>query len=331
MMNVRTTLLAASLLALSLPAAAQERIRVPVAAVIELSGLAEEGAWVECILGDSIAVTFDEPNPFVQGVEFELRIPPPAMAASSSMLWSVWRSLAPEPSKDVFDYRAVHVATQPLPARVSLVVQVPAIARHTLRSGPYALVIPELIAADRYPLLFHLQAAGKGVSAELEKAVFRLRVRPLFTDEGGIELALRNAEGGTPSATPEVFVDGKKAELRGGLVVLKKGVRSVQVSVPGFRDEHRTVTVEAGRIIELALELVGTAPVLRVQAPDLARVELDGLPWDHVANPRLEIEAGEHTLVCRLGDYTVTRRFTAVKGRSYDIVLSVQLEVTEGP
>lgn len=330
-MNLRTTLLAATLLALCLPVAAQERLRVPVAAVVELSGLAEEGAWVECVLGDAVAVTFDSPNPFIQGLEFELRVPPPAMAASSSILWSVWRSLAPEPSKDLFDYRAIHVATQPLPARVSLVVQVPAIARHTLRGGPYALVIPELVASNRYPLLFHLEAAGKGVSAELEKAVFRLRVRPLYTDEGGIALTLRNAEGATPAAAPEVWVDGKKVELREGLIILKKGVRSVQVSVPGFRDEHRTVTVEAGRVVELALELAGTAPVLRVQAPDLALIELDGLPWDHAANPRLEIEAGEHTLVCRLGDYTVTRRFTAVKGRTYDIVLSVQLEVTEGP
>lgn len=330
-MNARTTLITATLLALSLPVAAQERLRVPVAAVVELSGLGEDGAWVECVLGDSVAVSFEKPNPFIQGVEFELRIPPAAMPASSSILWSVWRSLAPAPSKDLFDYRAIHVATQPLPARVSLVVQVPSIPRHSLRSGPYALVIPELVTADRYPLLFHLEAAGKGVSAELEKAVFRLRVRPLYTDEGGIALALRNAEGATPSATPEVFVDGKRVELRDGLIVLKKGVRSVQVSVPGFRDEHRTVTVEPGRIVSLALELVGTAPVLRVQAPDLARIELDGQPWDHVANPRLEIEAGDHTLICRLGDYTVTRRFTAVKGRTYDIVLSVQLEVTEGP
>ncbi|MBN1243898.1 MAG: hypothetical protein JXA15_14445 [Spirochaetales bacterium] len=330
-MKARTALFAASFLALSLSVAAQERLRVPVAAVVELSELGEEGAWVDCILGDSVAVSFDTPNPFIQGVEFELRIPPPAMAASSTILWSVWRSLDPRPATDRYDYRGIHVATQPLPARVSLVVQVPAIARHTLRSGPYALVIPELVAAERYPLLFHLEAAGKGVSAELGKAAFRLRVRPLFTDEGGIALTLRDPDGAVPSAPPELWADGKKVELRDGILVLKKGVRSIQVSVPGYRDEHRTVTVEPGRVIALSLELVGTAPVLNAQAPDLARIELDGLPWDHVATPRLEIEAGEHTLVCRLGDYTVTRRFTAVKGRTYDIVLSVQLEVTEGP
>jgi hypothetical protein len=180
-------------------------------------------------------------------------------------------------------------------------------------------------------MLFHLEVAGKGASPELEKAVFRMRVRPLFTDEGGIAPVLRTAEGASPASPPEFWADGKKVELRDGILVLRKGVRTIQVSVPGYRDENRTVTVEAGRVVELAVELAGTAPVLVAQAPDLARIELDGVLWDHVSKPRLEIESGEHTLVCKLGDYTVTRRFTAIKGRTYDVVLSVQLEVKEGP
>ena len=330
-MNARAAPLAALFLVFALGSGAQERLRVPVAATVELGGLGDEGAWVELSLGEGVAVSFDRSNPFVQGVEFELRIPPAGIAAAPSVLWTLWRGIDPRPTPDLYDYRAFHVATQPIPARASLVVQVPALARHTLRGGPYAMLVPELVARDRYPVLFLLEAAGKGVSPELEKTPFRLRVRPLFTDEGGIALTLRAPDVDTAKLRPEVRADERKVEPVDGVYVLKKGVRSIQVSVPGYRDEYRTVTVEAGRVAEVTLDLVGTAPVVTVQAPDTARLELDGNPWNHVETPRLEVSPGEHVLVCRLGDYTVTRRFVAAKGRAYTIVVSVELQVVETP
>jgi len=68
-----------------------------------------------------------------------------------------------------------------------------------------------------------------------------------------------------------------------------------------------------------------------VEAPDSAVVTLDGQRIDHVAKPSMTVDPGEHNATCRIGDYTLSRKFTAYRGKSYKLVLEVDLQVQEAP
>jgi hypothetical protein len=67
-----------------------------------------------------------------------------------------------------------------------------------------------------------------------------------------------------------------------------------------------------------------------VEAPDSAIVSLDGDKIDHVAHPTMTVEPGDHYASCRIGDYSLTRKFTAYRGKSYKLVLEIDLQVQEG-
>ena len=68
-----------------------------------------------------------------------------------------------------------------------------------------------------------------------------------------------------------------------------------------------------------------------IEAPDSAQITLDGKKVSGDGKTALADEIGDHLVTCRIGDYVVTRKFTAYRGKTYRIVLSVDLEVQESP
>ncbi len=318
-----TAILAASI---AVPESAATPFRTNLAAVVTLSVSKPEGEQLSIGAADAIAIQFAEDSLFVQGIEIEIKIPrvPPQTIA-----WTLYRGVKPAPRADRVAYDGEELLGQALPDRVSFVLQIPASPRHALKSGPYATVVPTVLEAGDYPLVFKLWPIAKGVAPDLELSGFKIRVRPLIVDEGVLKLDVDAPDAQSASGAIEVFIDDRKHERWREPVFLKKGSHTVQVKAEGFRDEVRTVVLEPGKVVELSIALQDTKPVAVFEAPANAVITLDGVPVDVAREPKLALEAGEHTVVCRIGDYAITRKFTAYRGKTYRIVLSVDLAVQE--
>lgn len=321
----------AVLLFLPIASAIPEGVRTVVAAVVAVSADKPDGETVSLGYADAVAVTLGAGSPFLQGVEIDLRIPRPLQSAQGAFAWSLYKAVTPVPSVDKVAYDGDRLLIQALPPRAGVVFQVPVSPRHSLRSGPYATVLPMLLGPGEFPILFKLSALTKGVTPEQEQARYQVRIRPLFTDEGALRLSILPPEGAEPGFTPSVYVDERKLESWQDLVFLKKGMHTVQVAGEGVRDESRAVAVEAGKVFSLEIRLQGTRPVVVFEAPANALIFLDDQPVDHAGGARIQVEPGERTVVCRIGDYTITRRFNAVRGKTYHIVFSVDMQIQENP
>ncbi|HET7839690.1 MAG TPA: hypothetical protein VFL04_08015, partial [Rectinemataceae bacterium] len=269
-------------------------------------------------------------SPFIQGMEIELKVPAAVMAVPGGFAYELWRRVDPAPEKSRFGYRGERIITQMLPARAGLVIQVPIRKDHSLKSGPYATLVPVVVEAKDFPFLFKLLAVSKGFSSEVENAQFQVRVRPILTDEGALSIRLRYPEGQAEKSPVAITVDDRKVEASGPLL-LKAGVHRLHIASDNYREENRSFTIEQGKALELVVELQDTTPVLLIEAPDSAVVLLDGQRLDHVAKPQIQVEAGEHSATCRIGDYTITRKFTAYRGKTYHLVLAIDLQVQESP
>jgi D-lyxose ketol-isomerase len=125
-----------------------------------------------------------------------------------------------------------------------------------------------------------------------------------------------------------VAVDDRKADPSSPML-LESGQHRLRVSSEAYRDESRGFAIEAGKTLELVVELQDATPVVVVEAPDSAAVTIDGVRVERADRARFEVEPGEHVAVCRIGDYTVTRRFAAARGKTYKLVLEVDLQVQE--
>lgn len=309
--------------------AGAEELRALIGGVATVSPENAEGARLSIGYDESVAVLYPKDSPFVQGIEIEIKSPPAVIAAPGGFAYELWRGIEPAPDKKRFAYKGERIIMQPLPPRAGYAIQVPVRADHSLKPSPYATLIPAIVAQGDFPFLFRLVPISKGVPAAVESARFQVRVRPLLTEEGGLSLRLRYPEGAAERYPVEVTVDEKRVDPSSTLL-LKAGQHRLGVSSEAYRDESRIVAVEQGRTLEILVELQDTTPTLAIEAPDSAVVTLDGVKVDHASRPTMAVEPGEHVAACRIGDYSLTRKFTAYRGKSYRLVLEIDLQVQEG-
>ncbi len=308
-----------------------EGVRTVVSAVVQVSADRPEGETAALGYADAVAIALPAPSPFIQGIEIDLRIPKPLQSAQGAFAWSLYKTVSPVPTVDRYSYDGERMLIQALPPRAGIVFQIPVSPRHSLRTGPYATVLPLLLSAGDFPVLFKLSALTKGLTPEQEQSRYQVKVRPLFTDEGALRLSILPPDASETAFSPNVYVDEKKLESWQDLVFLKKGMHTVQVTGESMRDETRTIAVESGKVFALEIKLQGTKPVLVFEAPANAVILLDDQPVEHSGGARILVEPGEHTMVCRIGDYTITRKFTALRGKTYHIVFSVDVQIQENP
>lgn len=296
---------------------------------VTLNPVEPEGVAVSIRYNEAVAVAYPVDTPFIQGIEFELRIPRAMQGAESSVAWSIFSRVTPTPSTERLDYSADLVATQPLPSRVSLDLIVPTMERHTIKNGPFASLIPVIVAPERFPLVYKLTPIGKGTTTAMENAEFKLTIRPVLAEEGGIKVTVN-----VPDAAERpisVFIDDKRIDDPRSLIFARKGPHVVRVSADGYREEVITVAVEAGKIAPVSVNLTPNAPLLVFQAPAGTFISIDG----QVVHPNemggLAVEPGEHVLLFRIGDYSMNRKFMALRGKTYQVVLSVELDIVTSP
>lgn len=307
-----------------------EGLRTNIVAVVSLSSEESEGQSVSLRYNEAVAVMYPADPTFIQGVEFELRIPKAYQGSESSISWSVFSRVYPAPSLERLDYSAELISTQTLPARVSLNLVLPMIDRHGIKSGPFASLVPMVVGVERFPLVFKLSPVGKGFSPSMEAAEFKLIVRPVLRDEGGIKVSVVYPDG-SDRVSAAVFIDDKRADTPDSLILVKKGPHVIRVSSEGYREEILTIAVVAGKINNLSISMTPNAPLLVFQAPAGAYVAIDGLAVSQGDLAGLTVEPGEHTLHLKIGDYSLTRKFMALRGKVYTVVLSVELEISATP
>jgi hypothetical protein len=316
--------------ALSCPRVQAEELRAIIAGNAALAPESPEGTRLAMGVNEAVTVSIPKDSPFIQGFEIELKLPAAAISAPGGFVFELWYRIDPAPERNRYGYRGERILTRPLPARAGVVIQIPVRKDHYLKQGPYAILIPAVVEPKDFPFLFRLVPIAKGYSAEVEASQLQVRIKPLLTDEGALGLRLRYPEDMGEPAPVLVTVDDHKVDP-GSLIFLKAGNHRLLVSSERYRDENRSFAIEQGRVLELPVELQDTSPVVVLEAPDSASITLDGQKLDHVASPQMKVEAGDHTVTCKIGDYTITRKFTASRDRTYRLVLMIDLQIQEAP
>lgn len=307
-----------------------QSVRTTVVGAVSVDAAIPEGVTVALRYNEAVGITFPENPRFIQGIEFELRIPKEFKNAESSVAWTLYRMVAPVPSGDEVEYTVDSITSQPLPARVSMNIILPVVDKHGLKGGPYASLIPSVAGKGRFPLLFKLSPIGKGLLPSMEDAEFRLTVRPVIGDEGGIRLDVATPEGPLASP-PSVYVDDRLVEPVDGFFTARRGARVIRISRDGYKEEIVTVAVEPGRVFPVSVTLTPNAPVVRFHAPEGTVITLDGQQVNPADWDGLTMEPGEHSISLVIGDYSLTRKLVAARGKTYSIVMTVELTIEASP
>ena len=178
MKHVCLALAVLMLLVIPVPLAAQN-FRVRSMATLVLDSKTPETRTIDIGYNDAVGIIFPDNPVFLRALEIEVRIPQEILRYQNSMAYGVYRNVRPQPQSGIIDYSGIQESYQPLPSRLSFVLQIPLIRSHKLKTGPYATVLERIHNPEDGPVVFRLQPVMKGLPPTIEDMVFQIRVKPL--------------------------------------------------------------------------------------------------------------------------------------------------------
>ena len=97
-----------------------------------------------------------------------------------------------------------------------------------------------------------------------------------------------------------------------------------------YRNETRSVYIEQAKDTQIEIKLQSLDPMLKITAPANTKIFIDDTNIPHSeTKENIPISEGEHKLRFQIGDYDILRPLTIEKGKTYNINLTVDLQITE--
>jgi hypothetical protein len=287
---------------------------------------------VAIALDEMAALSLDSDSRFLRGLRLELHLSNLLKQHFDSFGLAVYCRVEPEPRKGVFSYRGERILFQPLPYLNRMQVTLPLGTGEDLEpaaEGSLRLRTP--LAREDFPILVEVLPLTKGIPDTVAESKFFLTVRPVVAHRGLLQLALHYPEGseGEPLA---LYLDERELaaaeaqSLKTGLE-LPSGLHRLRAASHAFHEVNSSFTVEPGKSSLLEVQLERLATLLTIEAPQSAEVFLDGQRLTALAG--LSIEEGAHQVRVKVGDYSVSRKFSAQRGRHYHLSCVFDIIVNE--
>jgi hypothetical protein len=304
-----------------------ESLRVLIAGQLEVSPDKPAGASIPLHYNGSVLILLAGDTRFFRGIELELSAPQLWLSHRGSLAMAVYTNLDRISPPGIADLQGRQIAFEPLPNKIQTAYQIPIRVSHGLRSSPYVTVLAPVVPPNSFPLLFRLLPVIKGLSEELETMVFQLNAKPVFSDEGAIRLNPRYPDQlqGKPFT---ILVDDVVIENLAEERLLKEGEHHLMVLSDDYRNESRRFMVERTKTLDLTIELQDPTPLLVFEGPENARIFLNEKPVLNTQHP-VPVEPGVHEVKFQVGDYTITRQITVLRGKTYRMALTVDIHVSE--
>ena len=270
---------------------------------------------------------------FIEGLRLEFQVPRGARLYPGSLGLYLYKAISPEPRIKLMSLQAERVFFLPVPNAARFFVTVPLQPEHGFR-GTADTYVTSIVARDDFPLAATVLPISKGISGETAAARFMIRVDPVIRNLGGFRLVIRSPEGDPllPSAeqveeftlrlNEDRLIYGEDEQL------MVPGLYRIRLDSERYEHEQLTFGVERGQLTEVALRLREPESIIRFEAPAGAELFVNG---ESVAHEEQEftLPPGEHTVLFRVGNYTVSRRLVVEPKKNYAISLDLGILIEE--
>ncbi|HUZ17214.1 MAG TPA: hypothetical protein VMV68_02430 [Spirochaetia bacterium] len=325
-MILRRTASVLGLMALLPLVAAAETIRGPIRSQQTVSST-QDSETTTVGIEDLISVSLGDNARFINGIEVDISVPPAARQYRNLLALFVYKRVYPAPSDNVADYSGTRVAFVVLPPTAKSYVVIP-IRQGALQGSPDTITLDSVIRPEDFPVILTILPVAKGLPASISDSTFGISISPVVADRGLLLLDI--TDDGKPPAQPfTLSIDDEQVAIDREGYALSTGLHHLQITSTSYKDLYRTFGIDKGGTTRLALQLQSLVPQLTFEAPDNAELFLDGQKLDPIPRAPMVVSAGEHTVIMRLGNYSLTKKFTVEQGKSYKVSLFLDILVQE--
>ena len=186
-------------------------------------------------------------------------------------------------------------------------------------------IVDILIDEDDFPLIIAIFPVMKGIPSRISESVFAVEASFAPSVSGTLRLDLS-----FPDEEPlplSLAIDGREENSAHNEFIVPEGLHTLNLTSTHYRDVSLTFMIEAGTYTDLRIELEGRLSRLITEVPEGSRIFLDGEEIDIPGGDGIEIDAGEHTAVFKIGDYSLSRTFTVLPGTTTTLSVDMEIQV----
>lgn len=301
-----------------------ETFRVHKAIPLKISNFSEKSA--EFGINDSVAIFLPEDKTFIQGIELIIQIPKAIADWRDSVAMTLYDNITPVPSESVIDYSGTKKIVTTLPSKLTWIVHIPTTQINSIKDDGYVTKLNIIPDVSSNFVFVRFQPAMKGVPDETYNSTITVTAKPILINNGILDLSIFDADNN--SIQTEVTIDESPAVLNNGKIMLAPGNHSISVYHEDFRTETRSVVIEQAKTTEISLTLKSAEPIIKLCAPATAEIFLDDMPFSET-NTDIPVSEGEHQIKMLLGGYELIRNINILKGKTYNINLMIDLDISE--
>ncbi len=278
-------------------------------------------------LEDLVAVLPPADLSMIDGIEIEVRIPPVIRQYRDSFAWYLYKSVEPLPSLSLRSYTGTRSAFELIPTGIKVFYLVPLRKAHTMAGGLGTVLLPFPVLPEEMPLFMTILPVMKGIPPEAIAGRFEIAIRAVSAPSGSLILRIHET---SPSAgSYSVMIDEKPFAGIDGKVVLPIGIHHLRIESSGYQNINLSFGIEQGVLTELDVTLIPLVPMVSIEAPKGTQIFFDGKRFEGQTAVPFEVTEGPHTVVFTVGEYTLSRKFTAEKGKTYSISILLDIAIQE--
>ncbi|MBN1410685.1 MAG: hypothetical protein JW969_07555 [Spirochaetales bacterium] len=280
--------------------------------------------------GDLISLKIDKKTEFLNGLILEITLSSSLKKYAEGFTYYLFNNVNPDPDniQNVFTGDKIFSGILPVTNKFYVYIPLEQLYKDSIRTSLNSIVLPQIVKAGSFPVLFQIQPGIKDIPNSILQRDFYLKIRPEVKKIGYVLLKIIKPEGfeDTPHT---VFIDDEFVESTDKLILLDSGIHRLKVLSPPLTEETISFNIEPGRTLDLKVPLTHESTGILLDLSPDAIVFLDGKKVDFIKGNVIPVTAGSHSLRVKMGEYTVTKKFSVKSGKKYTISLIFNLEIKE--
>lgn len=305
---------------------AQETFRVRKLLPFTLAASPNEEQTATIGINDSLALFFPEDLTYIEGIELKVQIPTEISSWRDSVACSIYDNIKPIPSAAQIDYSGNRIFVTPLPSKFNWILQIPLKKNNSIKDSTYTTKVDVIPNIQKKYTFIRFQPAMKGIPESAINANLKITVKPILINKGSLNISVSNKE--NEKTGYQLFVDEEPFSSEKMPFLLSPGMHNISIQSENYRNEVRSVYIEQAKLTALNVVLKSTTPTIVVTAPSNSEVFIDDEQFSNF-DQETEISEGEHKIRCLIGGYEIIRTMNILKGKTYTVNLSVDLEIME--
>ena len=267
----------------------------------------------------------------LQGIELNISVPPAIRRFRDGFVLYLFKNVTPAPSKDITSYYGDRFLEQFLPAVSKLYIQVPLSSDNTLKASQGTYVVDTVCKPEEFPVMLMVLPVMKGIPPDVYSSELEMNVKPIYFSKGKLNLTLQDRETGeeVDPSSGTIAVDGTVVQDISSPILLPTGIHSLSVDLPGYSKEKISFSLEQGITSNITVEISRTIPTFSIEAPREAKIFIDGTLYEGIHGRMEEITPGSHTVLFKIGDYSISKKFEIKEGKNYNISLFFDIFIEE--